>query len=501
VRIVTVRRSTVVGAPVEAVWEALRDFNDHGEWHPAVVASAVEGGRAGDSVGCVRRFALRSGGELREQLLSLDDRARSCRYCILDSPIPLVDYVATVRLRPVTDGDRTFWEWEGSFRAPPGEEDRLAALVAGEIYEAGFAAIERRLGGGASPAPGATAGGGPMPAAPPGAVPRPAAAGRAGAMLVTAHGGPEVLRWGEVAVPPPGPGEVTIRHTAIGVNFIDVYARTGLFRLVEPPGVPGMEAAGVVEAAGPGVIGLTPGDRVAYACAPPGAYATSRTMPAELVLPLPDPIDDVTAAAGLLKGMTACLLVERVHPVRRGETVLVHAAAGGTGLLLCQWARALGATVIGTVSSDEKARAARAHGCAWPIVLGQKDFVAAVRRVTGGRGCDVVYDAVGGETFARSYAALAPRGHLVSFGQAAGRIPPPDVAAWDAKSARLSRPNFLHYAGTRADALALADALFAAVARGAVRIPPPRTRPLREAAEAHRELEARRTTGATVLLP
>jgi NADPH2:quinone reductase len=249
------------------------------------------------------------------------------------------------------------------------------------------------------------------------------------------------------------------------------------------------------------VHGLSPGDRVGYACAPPGAYATERTMPADRLVHLPDDLDDITAAAGLLKGITAEFLLHRVHRLTPGETVLVHAAAGGTGLLLCQWASALGATVIGVVSSEEKARLARAHGCSHAVVTAAGDFVKQVSEITDGRGCDVVYDGVGRETFLRSYAVLAPCGHLVSFGQASGGIEPVDIAAFAEKSATVSRPNFGHYTDTRAKLVAATDRLFAALRLGILRIPRPRTLPLREAATAHRALEARETTGATVLLP
>jgi len=265
--------------------------------------------------------------------------------------------------------------------------------------------------------------------------------------------------------------------------------------------VVGMEAAGVVVDVGPAVHGILAGDRVAYACTPPGAYAEYRTMKADLVVPLPDDIDDETAAAVMLKGMAAEFLLHRVHRVVEGEVVLVHAAAGGVGQLLCQWARALGATVIGTVGSLEKARIARAHGCAYPILYGEEDFVERVAEITGSRGCDVVYDAVGRDSFLRSYEALALRGHLVSFGQASGPIEAVDIAAFAAKSATVSRPNFGHYAGTPAEVRAITDRLFDALRRGTLRVEITQRYALRDAAQAHRDLEARRTTGSTILLP
>jgi NADPH:quinone reductase-like Zn-dependent oxidoreductase len=262
-----------------------------------------------------------------------------------------------------------------------------------------------------------------------------------------------------------------------------------------------MEGAGVVTDIGPEVFGIMPGDRVAYACPPVGAYSEYRTISAELMVVLPPEIDDETAAAGLLKGMTAEFLLHRVHAVKEGDVVLVHAAAGGVGLLLCQWARHLGATVIGTVGSGDKARLARDHGCSYPIVYSRRDFVEEVMAITGGRGADVVYDAVGRDTFMQSFAALAIRGHLVSYGQASGDIGAIDIAGFAAKSATVSRPNFAQYtAGS--DALRISsDRLFGAIAGGVVRVQPRHRYPLREAAAAQQALESRATTGSVILLP
>jgi len=489
---VKVRKSTVVDAPIGAVWNVLRDFNGHHRWHPIVAESAIEDGRAADEIGCVRRFRLRQGGWLREQLLKLSDRDHSFTYCILEAPLPLYDYVATVRLKPVTDGGGTFWEWRSSFGTPLGEEAALAALVGEQVYEAGFDAVKTQLGLGSSPRIRAAA-------------PRGAASTSApiecNGMVLDRFGGPEVLKWQRLSAPVPGPGEVRLRHMAIGVNYIDVYLRTGYYPLLQPPGVPGLEGAGVVVDVGPGVNGILVGDRVGYACMPPGAYAEYRTMKADLLVVLPDDIPDETAAAGLLKGMTAEFLLHRVHRVKEGDSILVHAAAGGVGQLLCQWARALGATVIGTVGSLEKARIARAHGCAYPILYTEEDFVEKVREITAGRGCDVVYDAVGRDTFLRSYEALALRGHLVSFGQASGPIEPVDIAGFVGKSARVSRPNFGHYTGTPAEVRAITDRLFDALRRGIVSVEIGQRFALSDAADAHRALEGRRTTGSSILLP
>jgi NADPH:quinone reductase-like Zn-dependent oxidoreductase len=319
--------------------------------------------------------------------------------------------------------------------------------------------------------------------------------------VIDRHGGAEELRLRETDAPAPGPGEARLRHTAIGVNYIDVYVRRGLYPLLTPPGTPGMEAAGEVLDVGEGVTGILPGDRVAYACPPVGAYAQYRTMKADQLVVLPDGIDDETAAALMLKGMSAEYLLQRVHRVQRGDTVLVHSAAGGAGSLLCQWAKHLGATVIGTVSSEAKARAARAAGCDHPIVTAGGDFVARVREITGGRGADVVYDAVGKDTLAGSLEALAPCGHLVSYGQSSGSPEPPALAALSAKSATFSRPVLFHYTADPKNLREIAGNVFDMVARGALKVDIHQRYPLAEAARAHADLEARRTIGASVLLP
>jgi NADPH2:quinone reductase len=315
-------------------------------------------------------------------------------------------------------------------------------------------------------------------------------------------GGPEVLRWEEVEVGAPASGQVRLRQTAVGLNFIDIYHRTGLYPVPGFPSGIGLEAAGVVEAVGPDVAELRPGDRVAYASPPIGAYAEVRLMPADRLVKLPDDIDDRTAAAMMLQGMTAQYLLRRTHRVAPGETILVHAAAGGVGLILCQWAKHLGATVIGTVGSEEKAAVARAHGCDHPILYRTENVVDRVREITGGVGVPVVYDGVGKDTFASSLDCLAPLGLMVTFGNSSGPVPPVDVSVLSAKgSLFLTRPTLFTYTAKRADLLASATDLFDVVRRGAVRIAVNQTYPLREAAQAHRDLEARRTTGSTVLLP
>ena len=323
-----------------------------------------------------------------------------------------------------------------------------------------------------------------------------------GVVRVHEVGGPEVLRYENVEVGSPGPGQVLLRQTAVGLNFIDVYFRTGLYPPPQLPFVPGLEAAAVVEALGDGVRDLQVGQRVAYASPPIGAYAERRLMPADRLVALPEGISDEQAAAMMLKGMTAQYLLRRTYRVQSGQKVLFHAAAGGVGLIACQWAKHLGATVIGTVGSEAKAELARAHGCAHVIRYDREEVVARVREITGGKAVPVVYDSVGQATFERSLECLAPMGMLVSFGQSSGKIPPVDLGILSQKgSLYVTRPTLMTYTAERADLVASANELFDVVQRGAVRIEINQRFPLRDAAEAHRALEGRRTTGSTLLLP
>ncbi len=314
-------------------------------------------------------------------------------------------------------------------------------------------------------------------------------------------GGPEVLRLEDVPVGDPGPGEARVRHTAIGVNFIDTYHRGGLYPLPLPSGL-GSEAAGVVEAVGPGVTTVAVGDRVAYAGGAPGAYSEARLLPADRLVKVPDGITDAQAAAMMLKGMTVEYLVRRTYPVKPGETVLWHAAAGGVGLIACQWLKAIGATVVGTAGSDEKAALARAHGADHVIVYTREAFPEKVRRLTNGEGVPVVYDSVGKSTFMGSLDCLRPRGLLVCFGNASGAVPPFDLLLLSQRgSLYVTRPTLASYTATRAELEASASALFDMVRSGRVKIDVARTYPLAEAARAHRDLEGRKTTGSLVLVP
>ncbi len=480
---IRVTRSAVIDAPIGRVWEVLRDFNSHWAWHPAVGESSIEGGEPADQVGCVRNFFLKDGNHIREQLLALSDRDHVSTYCILDATLPMKRYVATVQLKHVTDGDRTFWNWQSTFEVPRGREKEFAKLVGKGVYEGGFEGLRAYLRRGSlAPARAANAG-----------------ALQCQAVVATAFGGPEVLRLEDRAASAPGPGEVRIRQTAVGVNYIDVYVRKGLYRMIDPPAPLGMEAAGEVVDVGDGVAHLLPGDRVAYACPPPGAYASVRTMNADQVVVLPDDISEETAAAAMLKGMTTEYLLHRTVRVRPGQAVLVHAAAGGVGLLLCQWAKALGAKVIGTVSSEDKARLARAHGCDFPIVTGDYRFAAEVRNLTNGRGAEVIYDGLGRAAAAENLEALAFTGHWAMYGQASG--PHEALPDLGAKSGTLSRPVLFHYTADRAQLTEIAGNLFRALRDGTLRVAVNHRYPLGAAAEAHRDLEARRTTGSVVLLP
>lgn len=319
------------------------------------------------------------------------------------------------------------------------------------------------------------------------------------AIRIHQTGGPEVLRWENVEVGKPGPGEVRLRQTALGLNFIDTYHRTGLYPLPLPATL-GMEGAGVVEEVGPDVTEVKAGDRAAYAGVL-GAYATERLVAADRLVVLPEGISDVQAAAMMLRGMTAEYLLHRTHKVTTGETILVHAAAGGVGLILCQWAKHLGATVIGTVGSDEKAALAQSNGCDHPIVYTRENFTERVRQLTGGAGVPVVYDSVGKDTFTGSLDCLQPLGLMVSYGNASGAVPPFNLGLLSAKgSLFLTRPTLMTYNAKREALLASAQALFDVVRKGVVRIQVNHMYALREAARAHADIESRRTTGSVVLI-
>jgi len=315
------------------------------------------------------------------------------------------------------------------------------------------------------------------------------------------NGGPEVMQWESVEAGQPGPGEARVRHTAIGVNYIDTYHRSGLYKLALPSGL-GTEGAGIVEAVGPGVTDVRSGDRVAYSGGPLGAYSEVRVMPADRLVKLPDGVSEQLAATLMLKGLTVQYLLRQTFPLKGGETILFHAAAGGIGLIACQWARALGVTMIGTVGSDEKAALAKANGCTHTIVYTRENFVERVKQLTGGKGVPVVYDGVGKDTFPASLDCLSPRGMFVSFGNASGPIAAFDILLLSQKgSLYATRPTLATYTASRAAMLKMSEEMFSLVLDGKLANEARQTYALKDAAQAHRDLESRKTTGATILLP
>ena len=489
-------RSAILDAPIGRVWEVLRDFNSHDQWHDVVERSRIEHGEPSSRVGCVRSFALKDGHRIREQLLGLSDSEYKSTYCILEATVPLKRYVATVTLKPVTDGDQTFWHWESTFEAPKGREQELRTMVAEGVYEAGFANLRKYLARGAHGAHAARAH--------PTASVMPAEAGAQGfparEVRLSRYGGPEELETVSSDAPPPAPGEVRIRQSAVGVNFLDIYLRRGWIPGLLPlPGVLGMEAAGTVIDVGTGVTHVLPGDRVAYLCPQPGSYRSVRTLAARHVVRLPSHVDEETAAALLLKGVTADYLLHDLGRIRPGTRLLVHAAAGGVGSLLCPWAKRLRATVIGTVSSEDKARIAREQGCEHVIVARDGRFADAVQSFCGG--ADVIVDGLGAAAVDENLAAADRRCHWISLGQASGPLPPLDPDRLLAKSLTFSRPVVFDYIATLRELQERADRVWRALAAGALPAPRIERFALGAAGAAHQKLESRASTGSLVLLP
>ena len=321
------------------------------------------------------------------------------------------------------------------------------------------------------------------------------------AIRIHTPGGPEALSWDEIDVGEPGEGEIRLKQTAVGLNYLDTYHRSGMYPVGDLPAVIGSEGAGVVDGIGPGVSGLAAGDRVAYSMGL-GAYAEARIIAAASVVKIPDGVSDKAAASMMLKGCTAQYLLRRTYEVQKGDTILFHAAAGGVGLIACQWAKHLGATVIGTVGSEEKAELARANGCDHTIIYGKENFVEREREITGGDGVPVVYDSVGKDTLMGSLDCLRPRGLLALFGQSSGKPDPLDITLLTPKgSLYVTRPSLAHYIATRQDLVDTANDLFDVVAKGIVKVSVNQTYALADTAQAHRDLEGRKTTGSTVLLP
>ena len=485
-------RSTVIDAPIERVWAVLRDFNSHDQWHDVVAHSEIEDGKPSDRVGCVRNFTLQDGNHIREMLLSLSDVDYVSTYTIVDATVPLQRYVASITLKPVTDGQQTFWHWESSFATPPGMEAHLRDMVAHGVYEAGFVTLKRHLqrGGNVKKSTANTAL----------RIHNQASPVSAHTIKVRAYGDASQLRAETSDVSPPGPGEVRIRQTAVGVNYLDVYLRKGWVPEFLPlPGTPGMEAAGEVMDVGPDVTSLLPGDRVAYMGPIPGAYTSVRNVPVAWTVRLGSGIDDVTAAASLLKGITADYLLRDLGHIEAGTRVLVHAAAGGVGTLVCAWARSMGALVMGTVSSQAKARIARDHGCQHVIVTSNYEFSAAVQNIA--QGADVIIDGLGEAGREENFASLAPCGHWISLGQASGPLQPISPDWLVAKSASFSRPVAFAYVATHALLNQRAERVWQAFRDGILLPVQTEQFALKDAQAAHTRLESRQSTGSLVLLP
>jgi NADPH:quinone reductase-like Zn-dependent oxidoreductase len=492
---VCVMRSAVIDAPIDRVWTVLRDFNSHGRWHPAVAGSRMEHDLDGDVVGGVRRFSLTEGVEFREQLLRHSDREHTYTYCILDSPLPLFDYLATVRLKPVTDGNQTFWDWRVQFRAPDHRAAELEYMISQQVCEAGFAGLRRFL---------AEKEGRPRPISPEAAAAAFAAAAGvrlpSQAAVVTCTGGPEVLALRDVTVPAPGPRQVRIRQTAVALNYLDLLQRRGIAAGFELPGTPGVEGVGEIIDVGEQVNGLFPGDRIAYLSRTPGAYAEIRCIDADACIPLPGGVSD-TDASTLLKGVTAALLLSRVFKAASGATILIQAVAGGLGHLLSQWAKSMDLTVIGTVSTVEKARFSRDRGCDFPLVAADDTSLAAeVMRITNGRGVDYWVHSSGAQGLGAALACLSRCGHCAVIGDRDGRPIPLEVNVLQQRSLTVSAPVCFDYLDDRPYLHRLAHQLFAKIQSRAI-VPALEALPLSQASEAHRRIEARQTMGAVVLVP
>lgn len=533
---VRVEESAIIDLPIGDVWEVLRDFNAHDNWHPAVADSNMQNGASSDTVSGIRDFTLVTGERVCERLLKLSDKNYSFSYSITESDVPLYNYIATVTLRPVTLSDQTYWSWTSRFDTPAGQENEFHELVSKGIYRAGFQGIRDFLATKAlarrPSEPGSDAEGQSDPideqvkqinvqVSPQAAtVTADVEQSSSGAhysttlssdtnsstikgmgIIARKHGDSSVLEYVMTGASAPKQNEVRIAQDAIGLNFIDVYSRNGYFNLIDPPAILGMEAAGTVLDCGAGVKHVKPGDRVAYACAPTGAYTSVRTMDATHVMPLPANIDNQAAAAIMLKGITAYFLLHQVHTLSASETILVFAPAGGVGKLLVQWASKLGATVIGATSSPHKASEARQAGAHHVITPGNGSLEEQIMDLTGGFGADVAYDAVGYDSFDHTVAALKPCGHFVSYGQASGDIGKKDIGSFAAKSLTLSRPNYGHYTDTQKKTKQASDAVWQAIDHGMIKVDIGQTFSLSDAAEAHRQLEARKTTGSTLLIP
>ncbi len=494
---VSVARSAIIDAPVKTVWNELRDFNGHHLWHPAISHSEMENGLEGDVVGGVRRFTLTDGAELREQLLRHSDLEQSYTYCILDSPLPLRDYVATVQLRTVTDGNRTFWSWKSTFHVPANRRDELEQLVSQGVYENGFSGFRRYLADKHE-----TAGEESAFAKPPLAK-TPIATDEslpAEAVDVKAFGDPSVMSLEKVTVPPPQPHEIRIRQAAIGVNYLGIKHRTGIAPGFRPPGTIGVEGSGEIIDVGNAVSGFFPGDRIAYVNKSPGSYSTILCIEANRCIPVPK---DVTSdhAALILKGFTAGLLLCHVFNVTPGSTILIQSVAGGLGHLLSQWAKSLNLTVIGTVSNNEKARFARDQGCDYPLVVeNSAGLVSEVVRITNGHGVDYLAYNGKSEDVEETLDCMARFGHCAVVGDRDGRTMTVDVKILKRRSLTLSVPVCFDYAENRSLFQRLTHSFFDRLEKR-VLIPAVESFPLSEVGTVHTRIENRQNTGAVLLQP
>ena len=486
---VTVLRSAVIEAPIERVWAVLRDFGGWRRWHPSVAESRMENDFDGDVVGV----------EMREQLLHHSDRDHSLTHSILDSPLPLFESVATIRLKPVTDGDRTLWLWRWTFRTPDDRAGRYEMRIARDVCEASFTGIRTFLA--EKEKPGATA------AAPPEEMEGMVRTGRtqerllpSRAVVVETAGGPEVLALKQGMVPAPGPYQVRLRQTAVAVNTLDLRQRAGAAEGLDMPGTPGVEAAGEIIDVGEHANGFFPGDRVVYLSRTPGAYAEIRCIEADACMLLPDEVNEVDAAV-LLKGVTAALLLDRVFRAAPGAVILIEAAAEGTGHLLTQWAQTRELTVIGTAATDDQARFSRDRGCGHPVVGATGPSLAAeVMRITNGRGVD--YWVHRGDAFSLETAVscLARCGHLAAIGAVGNPHPALDLNDLKRRSLTVSAPSVVDYLNDRTYLQRLVQQLFAKMQSGEIS-PSVVPLPLSEAAEAHRRIEQQGAMGALALLP
>lgn len=492
---ITVLQSAVIDAPVDRVWEVLRDFSGYARWHPAVVQSRMEDDLDGCVVGGVRRNSLTGGLEVRELLLRLSDREYSLTWCILDIPLPILDYVTTIRLKPLTDGNRTFWDWRSQFRAPDGRAAELENLVRHQLCEAGFTGLRKFLADQEAPralrsreeptAVLASAGEELLPSK---------------AVVFAAAGGPEVLSLKHVSVAAPGPRQVRIRHTAVSVNHHDIQYRRGIAAGNDLPGTPGVEGVGKIMDVGEQVHGLFPGDRIAYASRDPGAYADIRCVDAKTCVLLPDDVSDMDAAM-FLKGITGALLLSRVFRVARGRTLMIQAVSGGLGHLLSQWANALDLKVIGTVSTVEKAKFIRERGCDFPILVEENtSLIDEVMRITNGRGVDYWVHSSGADKLDTAVSCLTRHGHCAVIGDRDGQPMILDVNVLKQGSRTVSAPVCFDYFDDRSYLERLAHQFFAKIQDRTI-IPAVESFPLSQASKAHERIESRKNMGAVVLTP